>query len=159
MTTEDVRSKVEDSIERLIESDAALLNFDVNERSISHRIALYLEDAFPEWDVDCEYNRIEGDPKRLGEIEKYFDEEASSVRDTEARTVYPDVIVHERTQKNNLLAIEVKKSNSSAPERADLEKLRGYLEDPSLEYDYGCFVQIGVGENAGECEIRFVDDR
>ena len=37
----------------------------MNERSIAHKFATYLEDEFQGWDVDCEYNRNLEKQKRL----------------------------------------------------------------------------------------------
>ncbi len=36
--------------------DQHLLEFDLNERTISHRFAVHLQQRFPGWDVDCEYH-------------------------------------------------------------------------------------------------------
>lgn len=53
------------------------------------------------WTVDCEYNRDGTEPKRLGHLELYPDSE-----DDEAKTVFPDVIVHRRgTRKNYLVSL------------------------------------------------------
>jgi len=57
LTSNRVKQKVRTSIELLIRNDAHLLKIDVNERSITHRLAVHLQDAFKGWDVDCEYNR------------------------------------------------------------------------------------------------------
>jgi len=57
LTANQVKRKVRAATELLIRKDAHLLKIDVNERSITHRLALHLQDAFKGWDVDCEYNR------------------------------------------------------------------------------------------------------
>jgi hypothetical protein len=56
-------------IEKLCQRDLILIQNDVNERSISHRLALYLQNEFPEWDVDCEYNPQGEEPKVIRAIE------------------------------------------------------------------------------------------
>src|SRR5271165_7265202 len=53
------------AVRQLFEPDAYLLQVDANERSITHRLALYLTPHFPDWDIDCEYNRCGDLPKRL----------------------------------------------------------------------------------------------
>lgn len=37
-------------------NDAFLLTKDVSEWAVAHRLAVYLERFFPEYDIDCEYN-------------------------------------------------------------------------------------------------------
>jgi hypothetical protein len=51
--------------ESLVTHDGYLLACDLNERSITHKFAEHLQRKFPEWNVDCEYNRDYHDPKRL----------------------------------------------------------------------------------------------
>lgn len=58
----DVAEHVRGSLLRLLAEDAYLFEADANERSISHRLALYLEEEFPGWNVDCEYNRDQHEP-------------------------------------------------------------------------------------------------
>lgn len=53
------------ALDRLIDKDRLLFEIDVNERSITHRLALYLQGAFPGWHVDCGYNRDEFETKEL----------------------------------------------------------------------------------------------
>jgi hypothetical protein len=48
----DLAERVRYAPARLLDEDVDLLKADANERSISHRFAVYLEKKFPEWDVD-----------------------------------------------------------------------------------------------------------
>ena len=58
MNEDEVRQAVSVALERLKDEDDDLLRFDVNERSITHRLAVYLDEEIrDEWDVDEEYNR------------------------------------------------------------------------------------------------------
>lgn len=52
-----VHKKVEKAINILSKNDAFLLEGNVNERSISHKLAEYLQQEFNDWNVDYEYNR------------------------------------------------------------------------------------------------------
>lgn len=45
------------AISELCEKDRHLLSHDLNERTIAHKLALYLQEEFQEYNVDCEYNR------------------------------------------------------------------------------------------------------
>ena len=82
---------------------------------------MYLQLSFPGWNVDCEYNRDGVEPKRLRHLELYPDSE-----DVEAKTVFPDVIVHRRGTQQNHLVLKFKKSTSRVDRRIDLLKLQGY---------------------------------
>lgn len=67
--------------------------------------------------------------------------------------VFPDIIVHLRETKTNILAIELKKDSNPQTKEKDILKLRAYRLE--LGYKHGLFLRLGVGENAGsvsECE-------
>ena len=125
------------ALSELLVNDHDLLGIDANERSITFRFAMYLQCHFPDWTVDCEYNRDGIEPKRLGHLELYPDSE-----DDEAKTVFPDVIVHRRGTRNNYLVLEFKKSTSRVDRQIDLRKLRGYKQQ--LGYEHALFVEVGT---------------
>ena len=125
------------ALSELLDNDKDLLGIDVNERSITFRFAMYLQQHFPDWTVDCEYNRDGIEPKRLGHLELYPDSE-----DDEAKTVFPDVIVHRRGTKENHLVLEFKKSTSRVNRQIDLRKLQGYKRQ--LGYEHALFVEVGT---------------
>lgn len=125
------------SIARFYLNDASLIDADANERSMTHRLALYLQGEFPGWDVDCEYNRRGTDPKRLHALREsiYSD-------DLEGRTVFPDIIVHKRMANANLLVVEAKKNWSGSIDQGDKEKLEAFLADEEYHYRYGAWVVL-----------------
>ena len=125
------------ALSELLVNDHDLLGIDANERSITFRFAMYLQRHFPDWTVDCEYNRDGIEPKRLGHLELYPDSE-----DDEAKTVFPDVIVHRRGTKENHLVLEFKKSTSRVNRQIDLRKLQGYKRQ--LGYEHALFVEVGT---------------
>ena len=102
---QDIKKKIKYSINKLMEHDSFLLKENVNERSITHKLAEYLQDEFKDWNVDCEYNRmvngVSNEPKRM-----IFPVEDIKSNDTEAKTVFPDIIIHKRNRRKNLLVIE-----------------------------------------------------
>lgn len=120
--------------------DKLLLTSNVNERTISHRFALYLQRLFPSWEVDCEYNRDHRKPGRP----KMLRIPSANVTwdDTDAKTVYPDVIVHRRDSDENLLVCELKKAGLSVT--FDRDKLRAYQHE--LGYKYSCLLVVRTGE-------------
>jgi len=132
--------RVNAAIERLLVSDASLFDHNVNERSISHRLAVYLEREFggEQWDVDCEYNRDGHEPKRL-----HLRSDSVGTDDVNGNTVYPDIIVHCRGTSKNHLAIEMKKDNGG-PSSRDLEKLTAFRRQ--LGYAFALFLRFGVGQ-------------
>lgn len=120
---------LEIALERLIVEDRELFAVGVNERSITHRLALHLTPLFPRWDVDCEYNRS-------GENTKRLDYETTTVEsdDTQAKTVYPDIIVHRRNRDENLLVVEVKKTDNDEGLKSDIDKLNRFVDQIGYQH-------------------------
>jgi len=48
-----------------VQNDGYLLKNELHEQAITHRIGLYLQRLFPDWDVDCEWNKNGDKPKSL----------------------------------------------------------------------------------------------
>lgn len=147
MNQEEVCQAVNRALDRVIEEDSDLLRFDVNERSITHRLGIYLEDAIDDtWDVDVEYNRIgDGDDvtKRVPE---------GLLPSGSQGRVYPDVVIHRRGVENeNLLVIEAKKSNNA--DGGDQQKIRAYMQH--LGYECGLFVKFYTGQGVEEIGYDF----
>ena len=145
MEKEKVISKIHEAYSQLLVRDGHLLTANANERSITHKLAEYMQLQFPEWNVDCEYNRDGIDPKKLITFVKNIKSD-----NTDAVSVFPDIIVHLRGTNNNLLVIEAKKSNYSGKDR-DGEKLKAFKKD--LGYKYAFKVTFAVGE-----KLRNIDD-
>jgi hypothetical protein len=134
----------------LLEKDGYLLRVDANERSITHRLALHLQTQFPEFDVDCEYNRDGIEPKRI----KYFNLPLG-LEDTEAKTVFPDILVHKRGTNRNYLVIELKKDTNTVTREFDFAKLGGYMRD--LGYEFALFIELTTGEYPDVSDVKWVD--
>jgi hypothetical protein len=102
-----------------------LLDKDLGERVLTHRLAVHLENQFAGWDVDCDYNRLGERRLRLpkGSI--------VSTDDDSGKSVFPDIVVHHRTVPENLLAIELRKAANHQPIEHDRHKLRA-MTDPHL---------------------------
>ena len=135
-----IGAAVKDSLNRLFSADKQLLANNVSEQTIAAKIAQYLQSHFPTHDVDVEYNKMGIAPKKVTWSEK-LDE------------VYPDIIVHIRVTKTNVLAIELKKDSNREKKNKDILKLRAYRRE--LGYIHALFLRLGVGEKAGtvsECE-------
>ncbi len=114
------------------EKDLYLLEVDVNERSMTHKFAEYLQDEFKEWNVDCEYNR-DGidDPKRMI---WFIGENSIKPDDDNAKTVFPDIIIHKRgPYGKNLIVIEAKKDTNKHVGKDD-EKLKHLKSNFKYKY-------------------------
>src|ERR1700761_8968237 len=106
-----------------------LFEKDLGERTLTHRLAVQLEHQFPGWEGDCDYNRLGERTLRLprGSI--------ISTDDHLGKSIYPDIVVHQRAIPNNLLAIEVRKAANHQPLDHDRHKLRA-LTNPHLWFAY-----------------------
>lgn len=146
------------SLKDLVDKDETLLEIDVNERSLTHRLAVYIErylslhdHYFNECNVDCEYNRSLGDTKRLINIAP----DNCSPGDLTATSIYPDIIIHRRTHQyhdNNILVIEAKKQFE--PDELDSAKLSKLTQgEGRYEYQFGMF--IGFSDNGVVRVIRY----
>ena len=154
---EEIERIVKCCLQKLRRLDRYLLDIKVNERTITHKLAEYLQEHFPEFNVDCEYNRYENYIKRIRNEQDRFREitNLSNIElaeliweNKEADTIYPDIIVHKRgNQDNNLLVIEVKKTSNPKSGNSDKEKIEE-LMSPPYNYTFGLFLRIDVyGEN------------
>jgi len=135
------------AIVKLLKFDHYLLKNDINERTISHKLACYLSDELPpDWDIDSEYNRNHDNVKRLN-----LNVERVTKNDTSGKTVFPDIIVHKRDTDENLLVIEIKKNANIEGKRRDLNKINSFIEE--LKYEYGLFIDFRTGDQAGVGEL------
>jgi len=152
---QEVKDKVQNAIELLLNRDKFLLERDVNERSISHRLASYLQEEFGnEWNVDCEYNRDHDIKKELT-----IHPETVEADDTAATTVFPDIIVHRRGLDDNLLVIEMKKTTNlqRRSKDFDLDKLHAFQQG-KYHYRYALYLQLKTGFSIGVDEMRWGDE-
>ena len=154
---EQMKEKVDTTVNLFLKRDFFLIKNDVNERSISHKLAEYLQQQFPEFSVDCEYNRMRDrnmDPEFITK-KLNFDIESLNSDDTTAKTVYPDIIIHRRGTSNNLLVIEIKKIINKSTKNFDLKKLKAFRKKP-LQYKFGLYIEFGTN---GVVEKQWFDGK
>jgi len=150
----DIRKVLEEALEQLKDQDSYLFNVDASERSLTHKLAEYIQARLPVgWNVDCEYNRNKGHTKRL--IQKL--RETAEPPETYAEIVVPDIIVHKRgNHESNLLVVEIKKSTNQYSEgRVDKEKLNAFLRPPFC-YQNAVFIKLIVGD-CSDYDISWVE--
>ena len=139
-------SKLLTAIEDFYAHEAFLLEKDLGERTLTHRLAVYVERRFPGWQVDCDYSRLGERLLRLphGTI--------VSTDDTLGKSIYPDIVVHQRAVPLNLLAIEVRKATNHQPLEHDQDKLKA-LTDPHLWFAFAIGVLLTLaGKHGVTCE-------
>lgn len=147
----EIRSGIISALFELYKRDKVMLSIDANERSITHRFAIYIEKEFPEWNVDCEYNRDGEDPKEI-----HLNRSNEDDPKNDGNKVYPDIIVHKRTTNKNLIVIEAKKNTSSDLE-TDKEKIKAYLEE--YNYNTGLFIIFNVKNGPLSTDLEWFNGR
>lgn len=127
-----IREVIDAVLARLIAQDVDLLVLDVHERTITAKLAEYMQDLLPEWTVDPEYNRIRG---RVKEVRL----------DGEWIIVVPDVIAHRRNSGDNLLVLEAKKIGNIEAEAYDRRKIRALKEQQTTTTLSSCGCELAEG--------------
>ena len=148
ISQDEVESRIDSALDKLVSQDRYLFETKLGERCIAHRFAVHLADVFPNWDVDCEYNR---NGHLFKEIR--LTEECRALLRKSDRVV-PDIVVHKRGASGpNLVAIEIKRAGQPG-KSCDLAKLRGYM--CLLGYSYGLYVCFDAGPVAQHIEERII---
>ena len=157
MSREEIKRTIIECIEELFTKDWCILENDVSERAITHKLAEYLQHRIPYLNVDCEYNRNAtegiGEPKLLSWLKDQDRENTNdpNLDDDEKLSVsaYPDIIVHRRMiNAENLLVVEVKKRKSQVNHSWDHKKLTAFTENSqqnSYHFQYGVFIILDTG--------------
>jgi tetratricopeptide (TPR) repeat protein len=140
-----IKEKIRTAICLLFKNDSFLLTLKenkdkddeqdkkhVHERAIAHKLAEYLQQQFPEWHVDCEYNKHRDDPKRI----------KSAIQKDLPKIVIPDIVIHLRNSEQNLVIFEIKPYLEKTVNEGDNTKLIEFT-NPKGEYKYYLGVFIG----------------
>ncbi len=159
MNVSQLLSIVNPALQTFFEYDHYLLEYDVSELAITHKLATYMERQLqeqmelwnadtPRYVIDCEFNRESDAVKRLP-LSHFLSE-----RREQLYAPCPDIIIHERgTDDHNAVVIEVKKRNRRFNDflRAlDLLKLACFAEHP-LRYDNRLFLMFDAGN--AQCKL------
>jgi len=137
-------------LDKLYTLDAYLLQrkLDINERTLTHRMGIYLQELFPDIHVDCEYNRM-GKKTEWGIDYTEGDYFAKTVclsdgmvsdEDDNGSRVFPDIIIHNRNTAENFCIIEVKVQWKNSKAGQDHRKLNAYIKD--LGYECGYYIEL-----------------
>jgi hypothetical protein len=147
------RQLFKDTLDNFLKKEEFLLKHGLNERTITHKLAEYLNIAFsPNYDVDCEYNRMHKETVNAEDeyIEKTLHLDKDNLDPANETTVFPDIILHNRIGRfNNYLIIEVKKKyyadqtikkTNETYRNFDKKKIRAYLRE--LKYKLGIYIEF-----------------
>lgn len=155
MTKKNLKDILDKALKKLYEKDSYLLKNDCHERSITHKLAEYLQELLPDLNVDCEYNLdIDNDGKRkkwispevVEEIKKEIQQTKRSLNadnsnlseeiEKLSQNFYPDIIVHKRgSNDKNILVIEAKKGTADGD--LDIKKLKALTnQEGEMHYRY-----------------------
>lgn len=134
------------SLNRLYQIDFDNIKFGVSERNICARLAHHMENIMHEYDVmnsenlfsnyyaDVEYNRMgNGD-------HKYYEN-----REHQQQYMVSDLLIHNRGQERNLLAVELKRKGNKQNTRKDQERLRSMVSLSTLNSPSRCVHNTLVG--------------
>ena len=154
----EIEKRLNAAIKTFCDLDGYLLDVCANERSLTHRFGMYLQDEFEGLDVDCEYNRKFADVKRLemleGDARRLIEEnngKPESWQDTDAITVFPDIIIHKRgCSTSNVVVIEAKKT--SGDDAFYRKKLAAFQTDQNYKYEHAVLLKFKVGKQTSSDE-------
>ncbi len=132
--------KVVAALKEFYAHEAFLFEHDLGERTLTHRLALHVERQFPDFEADCDFDRL--GPRTLNMPRGSI----VSTDDHLGKSIYPDIVVHQRSVPNNLIAIEVRKAGNHQPLEHDRQKLRA-LTDPHIWFAYWIGVLLTLGKN------------
>lgn len=130
MEKAELEEKITLWIRNLYKNEASLIEDKAHEQSVSAKLMHYLSDIFHEWDVDVEYHKAwwyeEGTKRWLKK-----DDTGISRR--------PDIIIHRRWKKKNLVLILVKWFNNDDLRNDPIDALSLKNEQ---NYDYAYTVVL-----------------
>jgi hypothetical protein len=120
------------ALKKLICRDLYIIEQNLKEECINHRLAIYLCEGIKELKLDLIVDI---------EYDKSIDERKKKC--SNGKPMRPDIIIHERgNNENNFLAIEAKKNY---PTEHDREKIRDLLK--CYKYTYGCLISYFPKKN------------
>lgn len=144
MDRDTIKDKINRCIDRIYIEDGDLFHRKNYEVTISSKLAHYLFLEFPEYDVDCEYN-------------KHIDNEKEATINGVIKNIRPDISVHKRgTDDHNLVAIEIKKIQNRTNRNLDYEKLSALTNDGD-EYRYSLGVFIDFTQSPDNRIVKFFE--
>ena len=143
---------VKKALQTLYTVDADLISRDLCERCLVHRLAFYLQSFFPDYFVDCEFNK-----SFIGK--RTSNKKLSNI----IHGNYVDILVHKRSNNlgENLLCFEVKKEKNYTDRDKDRENLE-ILTSDRFAYALGFYILLGRAYKRTKLELysngRFIEE-
>ena len=131
-----------EALKDFYDHESQLIEFKVSERALTHKLAEHLQKRFKGYNVDCEYNKIGKNPKRVLSLIEQMKLSGKCNADCDRCTqnkcvVFPDIIVHRRGVDDNLLVIEAKTGWSRKKQSDDLKKISALTKSDEFKYKLG----------------------
>ena len=143
---------------KFLKEEKEIIKIDVNERTLSASLMFHLQtlllneiyqESYKEYSVDCEYNRRKESTKMIPKEYRKFEKED--------KQIYPDIILHQRKNRKNLMIIEMKKTVSSDKDGKDENRDRLKFLTSSRkenEYKYLLGIYFEVNRIPDKCKIE-----
>lgn len=151
MKIEEVKSKVLSALKKFYREDKFLLQHDLGERCLVHRLAVCLEaQNFKGYYIDCEYNKA-----HLNKNESHTKKVSSSHGN------YIDIIITKRDgdYRNDLVCFEIKKSKNYSERGNDRKKLRILTGGRKFGYAFGFYILLGRRLSEVNLELYMAGER
>jgi hypothetical protein len=143
MDQEYIKKKIKKCIDEFYLNESVLLKRENYEVTISCKFSQYLFIEFPQFDVDCEYDKHINEEKRVEELNQ---------------NIRPDIIIHKRgIDDNNLVYIEIKTDHNRTTRNKDYTKIKA-LTKQSGSYKYRLGVFIDFNRNKDNLVVKFFED-
>lgn len=146
----DLTARLKQAVATMARQDAELLEAEASERSVTNRLSWHLQPLFPDWNLDCEFNCWTGPWQRKGHMIV-----STTSAATEARTIFPDLMIHRRRKGDRLAVIEVTLSSQRQTRHQVIKKLRHC--QARLACSHALLLEVGVGDQCGEYEIHTLE--
>ena len=140
MTNKMILSKLKRALKNFYKKESLLVEYKVAERALTHKLAEYLQKLFPDYNVDCEYNKVgNGDSKRVSALMDANSDCPHNCNECPANkcVIFPDIIVHKRGTDENILVIEAKTAWSTQSQNNDYNKLQALIDSGEYHYQLG----------------------
>ena len=155
---------------KFLKNEKEIIEIDINERTLSARLMFHLQtlllneiyqENYKEYSVDCEYNRINEIEYKILKVCEYI-EKTKNFEEVDKK-VYPDIIVHKRNENNNLIVIEMKKTNSYIKKKEnDKNRLKAMTNPRKLNnfnYILGVYFEVDTTGNNNHIIEFFVNGK
>lgn len=140
MNLQEIKDKINICLQRLYRDDVILFERNQGkglcERCIVFRFALYLQEMFPDYFVDCDFNSSSINGNAVS---------AKPITNIGGRTTtnrFVDIIIHSRSfgRKNDFICFEVKKWNNYDKKAVEKDKNNLKVLTSEYGYEYGFYL-------------------